>query len=244
MSRFTFFKCYADAPAIVRADRSALGTMPAAAFQYCEAMRTASSFGWHVFPPKDIHLFYDGKEIFYYEDNQWYPTKSTNFEPEFRQSWDEMAPEVLAEKDPPFLSELFVPGLLQIWSGYFLSTEEGWSTLIRPVVNFDVRSSFSAFEGLVETDHFKPMPLFINLRLAATGREIYIPKDKPLFQIQPVMKESYGAVLNDAVVHEMDAENTKGFEWDRYLDTVRDKGAAASHSPGRYAVATRKGAKS
>ena len=33
----------------MRADKSALGGIPAAAHQYCEALRMASGFGWYVF---------------------------------------------------------------------------------------------------------------------------------------------------------------------------------------------------
>ena len=240
MNLFQFFRCYADAPAIMRADKSALGTMPAAALQYCEAMRVASAFGWYVFPPKDIHLLFDGKEVFFYEADHWFPVKSTTFEDSFLQAWSEMAPPDLAEMAPPFLTELFVPGILQIWSGYFITTAPGWSTLIRPVANYDVRSSFSCFEGLVETDVFNPMPLFVNVRLTAAEREIYIPASKPLFQIQPVERKSYSAVLSDAKILDMTPQDTKGFPWDRYLSTVRDETAKTAQSPGRYAVTTRK----
>ena len=84
--------------------------MPAAAFQYCQAMRDASAFGWYVYPPKDIHLLFDGKEAFFYENEQWFPVKSTNFDDEdFRSYWQSAAPEDLRDMDPPFLSELFVP---------------------------------------------------------------------------------------------------------------------------------------
>lgn len=217
--------------------------MPAAAFQYCEAMRVASSYGWHVFPPKDIHLNFDGKEVFFFQDGQWFPMKSTNFEAEFREHWASLAPENLEEKDPPFLTELFVPGMVQIWSGYFLETNPGWSTLIRPVSNFDVRSSFSCFEGLVETDRFNPLPLFINIKLNATNREIYIPMNKPLFQIQPVLKESYGSVLSEGEIIEMDRDNEDIFPWQKYLNTVRDNETKASQKPGRYAVSIRKSTK-
>lgn len=240
MSAVKFFRCLKAAPSITRADKSGLGTIPTAAFQYCEAMRVASSFGWHVYPPMDIHLFFDGKEAFFHDQDQWFPIKSTNFEGTFPDDWADMAPSELREKSPPFLTEIFVPGIVQIWSGYFIVTEPGWSTLIRPVVNFDVRSSFSCFEGLVETDQFYPLPLFVNVRLHATDREIYIPASKPLFQVQPIEKSSYGAVLSDAKILEMDAANSKGFPWERYLSAVRDDDDKDNHVPGRYAVATRK----
>lgn len=234
----TFYKCYRDAPEIIQADKSALGTMPAAAFQYCEAMRTASSYGYHVFPPRDVHLNFDGKEVFFYEDGQWFPVKATNFGGEFSEQWNTMAPPEFEDLDPPFLTELFVPGLVQIWSGYFVATEPGWSINIRPVVNFDTRSSFSCFEGIVETDSFKPMPLFMNIKLNVTGREIFIPKYKPYFQVQPVQQTSYKFKGSKAV--SVDMSDGDAFPWDSYENTVRVKNGMQFSTPGRYAVETRK----
>ena len=44
----------------MRADRAAAGTMPTRAFRYCEAMTSASAFGWYVFPPITFSLMWDG----------------------------------------------------------------------------------------------------------------------------------------------------------------------------------------
>lgn len=237
----TFTRAHPGAPDIRRADKSAAGTMPAAAFQYCQAMREASAFGWYVYPPKDIHLLFDGKETFFYEGDQWFPVKSTNFEDEaFRTHWDQTAPADLRDLDPPFLSELFVPGSIQIWSGYFVSSRPGWSTLIRPPVNYDVRSSFSCYEGLVETDHFRPCPLFINIKLLATGREIYIPQDKPLFQVQPIERSCYrDDTLRAEIVDGLGADGTP-FDWEGMRGTVRDNTQRDSHRPGTYGAAARR----
>lgn len=239
MGVVTFHKCLPTAPDVARANTSACGTIPTAAFQYCEAMRVASAFGWYVFPPEDIHLFYDGKETFFYREDQWFPIKSTNFGGDFEDHWAKIAPPDLKDRCPPFLTEVFVPGVVQVWSGYFIQTDTNWSTLIRPVANFDVRSSFSCYEGLVETDTFFPLPLFVNLRLCKTGSEIFIPADKPLFQVQPILRDCYETGLQDADVQEMSARNQENFPWDRYLSTVRDKDNPEG-TPGRYAKQTRR----
>src|ERR671934_152775 len=47
----TFYGAVPGIRAPIRADASGLGTLPSRGFQYCEALRTASSFGWYVFPP-------------------------------------------------------------------------------------------------------------------------------------------------------------------------------------------------
>lgn len=240
MSIVKLHKAYRPAPDIGKADKSAAGTMPAGAFQYCEAMRTASSYGWYVYPPKDLSLVFDGREAFFFEDDQWYPVKSVNFEEEFRRYWQRSAPADLAEFDPPFLSELFVPGILQIWSGYFIETAEDWSVLIRPPVNYDARSSFSYFEGIVETDQFKPCPLFINIRLLATDREIFIPKDRPLFQIQPLLRASYAAADQQSLVlAPLDADDPP-FDWQGARRALRKVEDRHGRRPGTYASSRRK----
>jgi len=236
-----FIKAYPAAPDIRRAEKSAAGTMPAAAFQYCQAMREASAFGWYVYPPKDIHLLFDGKETFFFEEDQWYPVKSTNFEDEeFRTQWEQTAPEDLRELDPPYLSELFVPGSIQIWSGYFVGSRQGWSTLIRPPVNYDTRSAFVCHEGLVETDHFQPCPLFINIKLLTTGREIYIPHFKPLFQVQPIQRACYQDPALKTDVLEILGTPDEPFDWQGFRGTVRDMAQRDSHRPGGYGAAARR----
>ena len=47
----TFFRLVPGCRLPQRADRSAAGTMPTRAFRYCEALTSASAFGWYLFPP-------------------------------------------------------------------------------------------------------------------------------------------------------------------------------------------------
>ncbi len=240
MAVLKLWKAYGPAPDIRRAEKGAAGTMPVAAFQFCEAMRKASSFGWYVYPPKDISLLFDGRETFSHEDDQWYPLKSTNLEDDFRDEWRNMAPNDLKDLDPPFLSGLFVPGAIQIWSGYFVETAPDWSVLVRSVPNYDTRSSISMFEGIVDTDVFKPWPLFINLKLVSTNVEIVIPKDFPLFQLQAIPKVSFDHLNSDFMsVSDMHSKENP-FDWTSAHRTIRDASTADERRPGSYAVKVRK----
>lgn len=234
------WKAYQDAPDIRRAEKSAAGTLPAAAFQYCEAIRTASSFGWYVYPPKDISLVFDGREVFYHEDDQWFPLKATNFEEDFRSYWRSCAPDELGELDPPFMSELFVPGNIQIWSGYFVSTAPGWSLLVRQPANYGARSSFNIYEGIVETDRFRPWPLFINISLLSTDREIYISKDRPLFQMQPIPQIAYSSEAHQLEQYDSLSAHSNTLDWEGVSQTVRNTTNKDARHPGRYSVETRK----
>lgn len=236
----TFYKFHRSAPHIRPAERSAAGVIPAAAFQYCEAVRQASCFGYYVYPPKDIHLLFDGKEVFQYEDDTWYPLKSVNFQDEFREDWEKLAPLECHEMDPAYLSELFVPGLVQIWTGYFVETVEGWSISIRSPVNYDVRSSFKCFEGIVETDEFRPAPLFVNIQLLATNREIYISEDKPLFQVQPLPNTLYRDTAKRWAMLDMTQTEGADFDWPGLERTIRRTADHGTTEPGRYAKAARK----
>ncbi len=211
--------------------------MPAGAFQYCEPMRIASSFGWHVYPPKDISLLFDGRETFLFEDGQWYPLKSYCFEDEFRSQWNALAPAELQDSDPPFLTELFVPGIVQIWSGYFVSTKPNWSLNIRAPANCERRSTFSTFEGIVETDKFRPCPLFVNLQLQKTDIEIFLSTERPLFQIQPVLRECYTLGCEHFTISEGLSDDC---DWEGIGHTIRRAQDVNSQPVGRYAVEARK----
>src|SRR5262245_33737863 len=190
----TFHRVFTAAVPPLRGDRSALGTLPTAAFQYCEPVRAASAFGWYIFPPVDIRLMWDGIDTFHAVDDEWCQLSMLNLNEEFVEYWNTHAPQDLRGRSPPFLTAVFVPGIVQIWSGLFVSTAENWSVIIGPPANLPQNRSFVCFEGLVETDTFKPCPLFVNVRLLTTDREIVIPRSKPLFQVRPVRRESYSEV--------------------------------------------------
>src|SRR5258708_20525527 len=59
----SFYRAIPQSHAPMRADRGALGVLPTAAFQYCEAITSPSSFGWYVFPPMSFHLQWDATDV-------------------------------------------------------------------------------------------------------------------------------------------------------------------------------------
>ena len=120
----------------MRADTSVLGTLPSRGFQYCEALRAASSFGWYVFPPIDFTLQWDGSQIIwtYRGAKAWYPLTSAQF-PGYRSVFDRAAPEHLRGFSPPFLTALPEPGIIQLWTGLMVESAKDWSILVRPPAN-------------------------------------------------------------------------------------------------------------
>lgn len=241
----TFHKVYPDAISPMRSDKTALGTLPASGYQFCEAVRAASGFGWYVFPPMDIHLRWDGAQIYFKEAGAWTVLSSIVYT-DFHNYWNEHAPEAHKDRSPPFLSELFIPGLVQIWTGLLVSTIKDWSVLVRPMANIVQSRQYNHYEGIVETDWFKPIPLFINIRLIDTSTEIIIPKNKPLFQVQPIHRMSYttaSAQYTEYVGLEPRNGDVGGMspeDWQGLSNTVRSVMPDGSHMVGRYGAEVRK----
>ncbi|WP_332775452.1 DUF6065 family protein [Polaromonas sp.] len=244
----TFHKISPGAISPMHADKSALGSMPAAAHQFCEALRAASSFGWYIFPPCDIRLRWDGAQAFFDAGDEWLPLTSV-VDPELSSYWDEHCPEDMKGGAPPYLSTLFVPGVVQIWSGLLVSTAPDWSVLVRPLANLVQSRAYSCYEGIVEADWFKPMPLFINIRLSATDTVIEIPRGRPLFQLQPVHRASYTTAMSSFVEHEglQPREGNSGGmspdDWAGLGSTIRSVSPSRPHDVGRYGAEVRKRAK-
>jgi hypothetical protein len=225
------------------ADRSALGGIPAAAHQYCEALRSASGFGWYIFPAADIALRWDGAEVLTLVGEEWQPLTSL-VSADFAEHWDQHCPEDLADRPIPYLSSLFVPGVVQIWSGLLVSTAPGWSVHIRPLANVPHSQAYASYEGIVEADWFKPLPLFINIRLLATERPIVIAKNRPLFVVQPLRRECYGDAGSQMKVVPDVAELGDAFDWAGLRSTIRSVSSERPHDFGRYGAEVRKRAKS
>ena len=114
-----FYRLIPDAPAPRRADPSADGMLPVRGYRYCEALRSASAFGWYIYPPLNFSMVWDGVEIAWtYEGAaSWYPLPSGQYRG-FRQLFEDMAPDELKPLAPTFLATAREPGVVQIWSGY------------------------------------------------------------------------------------------------------------------------------
>lgn len=231
----------------MRADKSALGGIPAAAHQYCEALRMASGFGWYVFPPADISLRWDGADVFLLNDGTWEPLTS-HVSPEMSEAWDTSCPPQLKGGVPPCVSALFVPGVVQIWCGLFAATAPDWNLLIRPLANVTGSRAFSLYEGVIQTGWFKPCPVFINIRLLATNEVIRIAADKPLFQLQPLhascfREDVFDAGISDTLPAFDQAGTPAGRFWDGVSNTIRSVSTVRPADFGRYGAEVRKRAK-
>lgn len=243
MGAFTFTRMYPNLIPPMRADRAALGCMPISAYQYCEAMRVASCHGWYIFPPQDIALRFDGCDIFAEtEGGAWEPVSYAHL-PGHIEYWNQRCPEGYEGLAPPYLRVLPTPGVLQVWSGWLIEACEGWSALVRPIANGPRSNLLHIFEAAIEVDHFCPCPLFTNLQLKAIDVTIRLSRCNPMFQVQPVLNESYGAIattLRDGFG--ADGGMTPD-DWAGFRKTVRVNRSDESHRLGDYGAQVRKRAK-
>lgn len=237
----TFYRAIAEARPPMRADPAALGTLPTRGFQYCEALRSASSFGWYVFAPIDFTLQWDGADVIwtYAGADGWYPLHASAQFPGFAAQFDRMAPKRLRGYAPPFLAVGAEPGLIQVWSGLFVESAENWSMLVRPPANLPRSLGYESYEGIVETDRWFG-PLFTNLRLVKTDVPIHIGTEIPLLQVQPLHRSVYteGRAAACRIVDE--PARFTPHVWKRYEDTIVKPNRDPARPIAAYAAAARK----
>ena len=239
----TFYRAIPECRAPIRADTSGLGTLPSRGFQYCEALRSASSFGWYVFPPIDFTLQWDGSQVIwtYRGAKAWYPLTSAQY-PGYTKVFDRAAPERLRGFSPPFLTALVEPGVVQLWTGLMVQTAENWSVLVRGPANLPRNLAFDTYEGIVETDRWFG-PLFTNVRLIKTDVPIHFSTETPLLQVQPLHRSTYAEeVSNNFRLVGGPAEFAPD-AWSRYEESIVKPNLEPTRS-GTYAASARRRRKS
>jgi len=240
MTAVTFYGAVPGCRTPMRADPSALGTMPARGFQYCEALRAASSYGWYVFPPIDFTLQWDGSEVIwtYPGAKGWYPLGSAQF-PGYSALFDRIVPKRLRGFSPPFLTAVPGPGIVQIWTGFFIESAENWSILVRPPANLPRSLAFDLYEGIVETDRWFG-PLFTNIRLVKTDVPIHFSTETPLLQVQPLERHTYAdEVCNDFRLV-ADPAQFPAEAWARYEQTIVKPNQDPARPIAAYATSVRR----
>lgn len=236
----TFYGAVPGCRKPIRADASVLGTLPSRGFQYCEALRTASSFGWYVFPPLDFTLQWDGSQILwaYRGAKAWYPLTSAQF-PGFQTMFDRVAPKRLRGFSPPFLTAAPEPGIVQMWTGLFIETAEDWSILVRPPANLPRNLGYDLYEGIIETDRWFG-PLFTNVRLIKTDVPLRFNTETPLVQVQPLHRSVYADEVSNRFALIPDLGGLTADAWSRYEETIVKPSLEPARPAGAYAASVRR----
>ncbi|MBX2878924.1 MAG: hypothetical protein KTR32_03275 [Granulosicoccus sp.] len=235
-----FYRVLPNAHEPQRADRSAGGLIPTRAFRYCEAICTASAFGWYVFPPIDFSLMWDGTDTFWTFDQSdtWYNLDSIQY-PDFYDTFNAACPAEIADHVPPLVAASNDPGIINIWSGLFARTRKDWSLLSRPAANLPRSARYDNYEGIVETDNWFG-PLFTNVRLTCTDVPIDFRMDVPMMQVQPIHRSMYqNNVLSSFDFVESVDELTPD-DWNDYHRTIIAPGTSHDREKGYYAKETRR----
>jgi hypothetical protein len=236
-----FFQMVPNAYPPRRADKSVGGVIPARALRYCEAITSASAFGWYVFLPMNFKVVWDGHDMLwtYSGVEEWLPlTRDAVQYPGFSQQFDQCAPADVRGFSPTFLAPSMQPGQLQIWTGCIAKTAPGWSLLVRGVANLSHSQSYQVMEGIIETDAWFG-PLFDNVRILKTDVPIEFRCDIPFLQVQPIRKDVYAdKFLQNFTVQDM--AQLSPDDWQAFHDTVVVPNKSAERKRGQYAVAVRK----
>ena len=226
-----------------RAERSAAGFLPSRAMRYCDALTSATGYGYWVFPPLTLRLTWDGEQVFWShgEDERWLPLSGTDSGaiqyPDFGEIFDGVVPENLRGYSPPLLSALPELGGIQIWTGLLAKTRPGWSLNVRSPVNLPGAPGIVAWEGIVETDIWLG-PLFSNFRITRTDAPVTLRASVPFLQVQPVPQVAYrDENLSDFVCHE--AKSVTEDDWARLSKVLLPQPDWEARQ-GEYAVTVRK----
>ena len=233
----TFYRFYQHGRLPFRADRFAGGTLPMRAARYCDAVTTASGFGWWLFPPVDTYLSWDGRIIVWSSSgDEWIPVDDAVHFPGFPEEFDKQAPDNLKGTAHPFLTALPEPGVIQISLGVLARTGADWSLLVRRPANFPLPGHFDHFEGIITTGSGIGH-IFTNIRLTKTDFPIRLRADMPLVQVQPIPR----IVLTEAVLADMMVKNSLSrAEWDDYYRSIAEPNTRPDRPFGAYAVGERR----
>ncbi len=225
----------------MRADRSAMGTLPMRAVRYCEALTSATAFGWWLFPPIGLDLLWDGSDVFWRCDDapDWMPLHPAAQLPDYADEFDRVAPASLKGCAPPFLTALPEPGSVQLWTGLIAQTAPDWHLLVRSPANLPQAGGISLFEGIVETDSWFG-PLFTNLRFTRSHIPVHLRADYPLVQVQPVPRHTYSNGTLDQMDVTPGPAALSAAHWDAYHASVVEPNSRPNRPFGSYATTVRK----
>ena len=238
-----FYRFVSAARMPKRADRSAAGYLPSRAMRYCDALTSATGYGYWVFAPTTFRLLWDGEQVFWSlgEDHDWSPLTGSDSGsvqyPDFSDVFDHSAPEFLRGYSPPFLTAMPELGGVQIWSGFMVKTRPGWSLNVRAPINLPSIPGLVAWEGIVETDLWLG-PLFNNFRITKTNEPVLIRGGVPLMQVQPIPQMAYkDANLAQVTCDEFEA--LREDDWAKIAEVLLPSSDTELRQ-GQYAVEIRK----
>jgi len=179
------------------------GTLPLQQARYCEPSRHANARGYWIFLPMSFTVRWHGGheyDISFDDAVTWYDLDQVAYSDSF-QAWDAAAPDNCKGYCPPFVSATAIQGMIQIWTGWFARTREGYSLAVRPPPNIPPSPHYTILSGDIETDTWFG-PLIDNVRINTSVRNIKFDAAlSPFIQVEPYrrldVKDLYNFVVDE-----------------------------------------------
>ena len=226
-----FYRGWPEAPLPTPATIAINGNISTRAHQFCEPYLVANSMGYLLYPPIDFNLYWDGSQMLVqFEGLYDWIIVDKIFLPNSMNLWRELVEPELVDALPVFLEAFPERGVLQLWSGYFASTQPGSSLWIRAPINQNDTTAYSVIEGIVETDWWAG-PLFTNIEINKTDMPIAFRKDKPFLQVFSIPRLSHQRDARHPVSVEDFSAGTPVSFLERMKDTVTRRN---TQRPGSY----------
>jgi hypothetical protein len=213
-----FFSLYPDVREPELGSPDLRGSLSARAARVCAPITTASAFCWHIYPPADFAVRWDGvgSEWSLLEENEPVAWRSLSG------GHDGMLPcasAVLAAADGagldifdkygggiPFIqADPRKPHMLEVITGLLARTSPDWWLLVRDVPNWPRSGDRQLLEGIIETDWYRSyVPTMV--RLTQQNRVVRFHRNVPIMAVQLVSRQAVEAARRPAVTHRGIAE--------------------------------------
>ena len=205
---------------------------------FCHPFLSANAYGWLLLPPLDVDLIWNGGEVAWRQQSQanWLPLDIHTDIASFLYLC-EKTPEPLRQyMNVPLLAVGPEPGLVQLWSGLFVTSQAGWCVTVRPLVNRRPFDSFDVLEGIVDSDWWLG-PLVFPIQIRKTDRIVRIRRNRPLAQLQPISRQCLQASEDTAGGKLREVSSWSEEDWRRFQFSMQQKQCAAK--PGSYRTEAR-----
>jgi Family of unknown function (DUF6065) len=242
-----FLLIYPDAPVPKPAARDAGGSLPIRAVQLCPPISNATGFGWHVFPPLDFALLWDGEALSWSPldaDNQptgWmslsggvegYLPGGIDALGEVPEHMREDLPKVFDDRGQSFINaDPRTPNQCEIMLGLMARTAPGWGLLMRGLANCAPARGYQVLEGILDTEWSRTL-IPVVMRVTEQHRVVRFHRRIPIALLQPVPWVAYETEVLQNITVRRGLQEFTGKDWEEFV-TSRSR-RIGEVQPGSY----------
>ncbi|MFI6321546.1 DUF6065 family protein [Nonomuraea sp. NPDC050556] len=251
-----FFSIYENAPRPRPASPTLDGALPVNAAQHCMPIKTASSYGWHLYPPVDFALRWDGgvSTEFSILDGDGAPIQWVSlaagrhvelpFVQEVKSRIKTAFPgdeERLDEAAFAFINaNPYHNQIVEISLGIFAKTASGLSLLIRSPANLPSSKDYEVLEGIIETEWYR-FCLPIVVKLTQQDRVVQFFRHAPIAMAQPIPSVlTRVGFSSTSLSYKSGLDELSQETWGEFMETRTRRGWATASGTYQKAVQQRK----